>query len=143
MTKQLLQFISNHWLLCTASVAILAFIIFEEMKGRITGILKISALDATLLLNRENAVVIDTRSQAMFANGHILGAINLTPNDIESNLKKLEPHKNQTLILVDEYGTNTSATETKLQQHGFTKIRILAGGLTSWREAQLPLARKN
>ena len=113
------------------------------MKGRITGILKISALDATLLLNRENAVVIDTRSQAMFANGHILGAINLTPNDIESNLKKLEPHKNQTLILVDEYGTNTSATETKLQQHGFTKIRILAGGLTSWREAQLPLARKN
>lgn len=140
-TKQLIQFIQNHWALCLAFSAVLILIIFEEFKNKIGGIPKISAQNTTLLLNRENAIILDIRNQKTFANGHILGAINITPADFDVHTKKIEPHKNHPVILVDDNDTNTSSIGAKLQKHGFTKVYILAGGLRAWKEAQLPLTK--
>ncbi|MBU0743841.1 MAG: rhodanese-like domain-containing protein [Gammaproteobacteria bacterium] len=141
MTNQIIQFIQNHWMLFLAAVVVIALLIFEEIKGKLTGLAKLSAQDAVLLLNRESAIVIDMRNQKAFGSGHILGAMNIARSDIDHNAKKLEPHKNQTVILVDDYDTNTAPVATKLRAQGFTKICVLAGGLNSWKTAQLPLTK--
>ena len=139
--KQLLQFIQNHWVLCSALGAALAVLIFEELRSKIGGLPKITAQDATLLLNRENALVIDLRSQKAFTGGHILGATNIVRADFDVYIKKLESHKNQPLILVDDNDVNAAPIGTKLQQQGFAKIYILAGGIMAWKDAQLPLTK--
>ncbi|EKD45476.1 MAG: rhodanese protein [uncultured bacterium] len=139
MIKQILQFIQNHWMLCSAGAVVLALLIFEELKSKLSGTPMISAQAVALLLNRENTLVIDLRNQKAFTSGHILGAINIARADIEHNLKKLESHKNKTLILVDDNDSNALAIVTKLQAQGFAKIQVLAGGLPSWKDAQLPL----
>jgi rhodanese-related sulfurtransferase len=120
---------------------VLVLLIFEELKGKISNVKKLSAQETSLLLSRENATIIDLRNQKAFANGHILGAKNIAYNDIDHHLKKLEAHKNNPLILVDDNDTNTASASTKLYKQGFTKIYTLAGGLNSWKEAQSPLIR--
>jgi len=141
MIKQIIQFIQNHWVLCSATVVILIVLIFEEMRKKISGVPMLSAQEVSLLLNRENAVIVDLRNQNAFATGHILGAINISHNEIELHLKKLEAHKNKTIILVDDQDTNISSVGAKLRIHGFIKIHALAKGLNSWKEAQLPLVK--
>jgi rhodanese-related sulfurtransferase len=139
--NQILQFIQNHWMLSSAFVVVLIALIFEEIKGKIGGIPKIPAQSVTLLLNRENAVVVDLRNQQAFAGGHVLGAINIAYVDFDAHLKKIESHKNHILILVSDSDANTTSIGAKLQKQGFTKVYILAGGLQAWKDAHLPLTK--
>lgn len=142
-TKQFVPFIQNHWPLCAAAVAVLALLVFEELKNKIGGIPRISAQDATLLLNREHAVAIDLRNQQAFASGHILGAINLARTDFDAHIKKIGSHKDNTLILIDDTDANAASIGAKLQKNGFAKIHILAGGIQTWKDAHLPLTKIN
>lgn len=139
--EQLTQFIQNHWALCAAFGATLIVLLVTEIKSKATGIPKISPQTAILLLNREHAVIIDLREQKTFAHGHILGATNIAGTNLPTNIKKLERHKNNTLILVDDSGISSASIGTKLQQQGFTKVHILAGGIQAWKNAQLPLTK--
>lgn len=143
MTEQILQFMQNHWMLCTAGVVVLSLIIFEELKDRIAGSPKISAQDTSLMQSRENALVVDLRNQKKFADGHILGSLNIVRADIEQHLKKIETHKDKALILVDDQDTGASQIRNKLHTKGFTKIFVLAGGINAWLEAKLPLTKKD
>ena len=139
--KQLLSFVQNHGPLCVAAGAVLALLVFEELKNKIGGIPRASAQDATLLLNREHAVIIDLRNQEAFASGHILDSINMVRTDFDAHIKKIESHKNHTLILVDDTDANAASIGTKLQKNGFTKIHILTGGLHAWKDVHLPLTK--
>jgi rhodanese-related sulfurtransferase len=139
--KQILPFIQNHWMLCSALAAVLIALIFEEIRGKMGGIPKISAQTVTLLLNRENAVVVDLRVQPAFISGHVLGAINVAYADFDAHLKKIESHKNHALILLSDNETHAASIGAKLQKQGFTKVYILANGLQAWKDAHLPLTK--
>lgn len=139
--KQLLQFIQNHWALCSAFGTVLALLIFEELKNQMGGIPKVSVQNAMLLVNRENAATLDLRNQKAFAGGHILGSINIARVDFDAHIKKIESHKNHAVILVDDNDAGARAVGAKLQKHGFAKIYILAGGLSAWKDAHLPLTK--
>lgn len=139
--KQILQFIQNHWMLSSAFVVVLIALIFEEVKGKIGAVPRIPASSATLLLNRENAVIVDLRTQQVFASGHILGAINIGYADFDAYLKRIEPHKNHDLILVSDNDAHAASVGIKLQKQGFSKVHVLAGGLQAWKNAHLPLTK--
>lgn len=139
--KQFLQFIQNHWALCSTFGTVLALLIFEELKNQVGGIPKVSVQNATLLLNRENAATFDLRNQKAFASGHILGSVNIARTDFDAHMKKIEPYKNHAVLLVDDTDAGAAAIGTKLQKHGFTKIHILSGGLSAWKDAHLPLTK--
>jgi len=140
-TQQLLQFIQNHWALCLAFVATLAFLIFEELKGKMGGIARISPQNATILLNRENATIIDLRNQNAFSSGHIINSFNIERNGFDTHIHKIESHKNHPIILLDEADNHIAAIGTKLKKSGFTKIYLLSGGLQAWKNAQLPITK--
>lgn len=141
--KHFLQFIQNHWALCLAFGVVLALLVYEELKSKykVAGIPKIAVLDATLLLNRENTIMVDLRNQKIFANGHILGAINIARTDFDQHAKKIESHKNHNIILLDDTDINAASIGAKLQKQGFNNIHILAGGLQAWKDAHLPLTK--
>ena len=141
MTTQFIEFIQNHWMLFSAAGVVIALLIFEEMKDKITGVSKLSAQNIALLINRENALVIDLRKQQDFDNGHILNSMNIARDQFDNNTKILEPHKEQPAILIDNPNGNTATIVTKLRNIGFTKIYTLDGGINSWKTAQLPLKK--
>jgi rhodanese-related sulfurtransferase len=102
----------------------------------------ISAAQATLKINREDALVVDVREAAEWSKGHIANARHLPLAQLEKRLNELEKFKDRPVIAVCASG-NRSATACKtLKKAGFEHVFNLNGGITSWTEAGLPVTTK-
>jgi rhodanese-related sulfurtransferase len=102
---------------------------------RTTGGPWVTPAQATHLINREDAVVIDAREANEFASGHVLGAKNLPPaGDVVK--KKDRP------VIVYCDGTDRSGRAlAALKKQGFTRVANLSGGLKAWQDAGLPVEK--
>lgn len=138
--EKFIQFVINHWMLWLALVVVLILLIYEETKGKLLGIKQLTAQDLTLMINRDQAVVIDTRDVAAFNQGHIIDSLSIPANELPSNLKKLDKYKEKTIVLVDNTG-QSSAAMMQLKKHGYNAV-VLAGGLNAWRNQGLPVTKK-
>ena len=85
--------------------------------------------------------VIDVRTPAEFAEGHIKGArnVDIASPDFRKNLAKLDPGK--TYLVHCAAGGRSTRSLSVLSQLGFKSIIHLDGGLNSWKEAGLPLEK--
>jgi metal-sulfur cluster biosynthetic enzyme/rhodanese-related sulfurtransferase len=86
--------------------------------------------------------VLDVRTEAEWANGHIPKAHLIPVDELEDRLSELPPRDTLILVHCASGGRSTAACET-LGQHGFTRLLNLAGGMHGWqgpttREATLP-----
>jgi rhodanese-related sulfurtransferase len=108
---------------------------------RRTGGATLSTHEATLLINQQDAVVVDLREPNDYGNGHIINARNIPLSQLEQRMKDLERHKARPLIVHCENGSKAGAAAGLLRKHGFDKVYALAGGLGAWRQAGLPTAK--
>ncbi len=69
--------------------------------------------EATRLINKEDAVVVDLRQRDDFRKGHIAGSINLLPSEIKANnVGELEKHKDKPVIVVDGSACSARSLQT-------------------------------
>jgi len=101
----------------------------------------ISTHEATLLINRENAVVLDLRAQAEYNNGHIVDALNVPYTSLNDRLGELEKYKERPVILVCKMGQHSGAAAKQLMKAGFTQVKRMRGGIAEWSSANLPLVK--
>ncbi|MCF7981401.1 MAG: rhodanese-like domain-containing protein, partial [Pseudomonadales bacterium] len=104
--EQVFEFVGNHLLLVTALVVLLAAFVFTENKR---GGQSVSTHEATKLINREKAVVLDLRAQSEFNNGHIVDALNVPYTSLSTRLAELEKYKDRPIILVCKMGQHSGA----------------------------------
>jgi predicted sulfurtransferase len=50
----------------------------------------VNTLEATMLINQKDALVLDVREPGEFAQGHILNARNIPAGELETRIKELE-----------------------------------------------------
>jgi rhodanese-related sulfurtransferase len=98
----------------------------------------VTTLEATQLMNRSEAMVIDVRDAAEFGRGHILGAKSYPLPDLERRAAELEKHKAKPLILHCADGNRAGNAIAILRKHGFEKLYNLSGGYGAWQQAGLP-----
>ena len=104
---------------------------------------KLSAQFVTQKINREDAVVVDVRSEAEYKQGHIAGAIHLAMDSVKKNdLQKLEKSKSKPIIVVCNAGLSASAAAQTIHKNGFADVSILQGGMNTWFGANLPVSKK-
>jgi rhodanese-related sulfurtransferase len=136
---QFFQFVVNHWILWSAVVVLLLLIIQAEMGNQISGVGLVSHQEATLMLNRQEAVLVDLRDETQFKAGHIANAIPLPRSSLEKRINKLQKYKNKIIILYCETGKEASSSGSFLRKAGYEKVRVLKGGVQAWQAANLPL----
>ena len=134
-------FITQEWALWAAFFAILALLIGLELKEYLFGPSKLSPQQATQLINRENAVVLDVRESNSFQKGHIIDAQPLTAQEIRAASKKMEKLKSRPVIVVCDAGLESQKIAAYLIKQGYN-AHSLRGGLRNWRDAQLPLVKE-
>lgn len=139
---QAIEFFRNHPLLVMSFIGIVAGLVWTMVAGRVPGVSRLAPADVTRLINSEDAVVVDVRSDGEFRQGHIINAINIPESQIDSQIAKLRKFKDRPLITVCRSGPISARAATALKRHGFERVNTLAGGLMSWEGASLPLARK-
>ncbi len=140
--ERLLEFISNHSSLAMAFVVILGLLIWTLWQGAGRGLKKLSPADATLLINREDAVILDVRSDGEFNQGHIVNAVNIPQKSVQEQLSKLNKYRNRPIITACRNGQAASGVGNTLRKNGFEQVYNLAGGLIAWEGANLPLVKK-
>lgn len=136
-----LDFFQHHWLLSAVFMVILLLMILNEVRYHLSGVSKLSGQQVVYALNREESVVIDTRARNDYQRSHILGAINILENELPTEQKRLEKHKNKQLIVVDAAGQKAHGAALQLKKMGFTQVAILKGGMQSWLADGLPVAK--
>ncbi len=95
--------------------------------------------EATLMINRQDAKVIDVRQPNEFASGHIPEAINIPEAQLSERLHELEKFKALPLILCCASGMRSGRACKALKQSGFEQLFNLGGGVDAWAAASYPL----
>ncbi|MFC0226536.1 rhodanese-like domain-containing protein [Serratia aquatilis] len=142
MLQEIMQFVSRHPILSLAWIVLLVAVIVMTFKSRFSKVKEIARGEATLLINKEDAVIVDTRSRDDFRRGHIANAINLTASELKGgSYGELEKHKAQPVIVVCANGTTSREPAEHLSKAGFEKVYTLKDGVAGWSGENLPLVR--
>jgi rhodanese-related sulfurtransferase len=81
----------------------------------------------------------DVRTSSEFIAEHINGFQNIPLDAIAE--QKIELEKNLPIILVCTNGKKARFAAAMLAEHGCTDVRIVAGGILSWKVQVFPLTR--
>ena len=139
--QQILEFIQEQQLLFGCLIAILCCLVFIEWRLRLKGPQRIDPTKATLLINHEQAQVVDIRSVEAFNQGHVLGSKNIAEDKLENQVDQGRLDKTKPVIMICERGNLSRASGAKLLAQDFSKVYCLNGGITAWRDENLPLAK--
>lgn len=97
--------------------------------------------EATMLINREDAHIVDVREAAEFAGGHLPDAKNIPVGALAERAKELEKLKDKPIILCCASGMRSNKACAELKKQGFTKLYSLAGGVDAWVGAGYPVKK--
>lgn len=140
--QEYLSFLVRHWELAVAAAVTLLLIAAYEIHEQIRGVVKLIPQRVVHLINREQAVVVDIRTQKAFAEGHLLNAINIPHAELAERYKELEKYMSRPVVVVCTAGNSSLKAAQFLKRHGFEKSVSLKGGMNAWREAGLPITTK-
>ena len=101
----------------------------------------VTPTQATLLINREDAQVIDVRGSDEYVSGHLPDSRNIPLEQLEARAGELEKFKDPPVILVCQTGARSSGAGKQLEKLGFSKVTNLESGIAGWRHAGLPLKK--
>lgn len=141
--NEYLLFAKMHPVLILVWIVLVVVIIYMTIKMKLSKVTTIANDQATILINKEDAVVIDLRSNDRFRKGHLPNAINILPIDIKNNsIHSIEKYKTRPIIIVDENGTTSHASAEILTKNGFEKVLVLKEGVSGWAASNIPLVKK-
>ena len=138
--ERILDFVLNNLMFVVLAVVSGGMLLWQTFNG--AGGSQISPQEATLLMNREEALVLDVRDAAEWATGHIPNARHISLDQLEKRVSEIEKFKARPLIVNCQSGNRSSTACGKLRKHGFEKVFNLSGGIAARRDAGLPVTTK-
>jgi rhodanese-related sulfurtransferase len=99
----------------------------------------VTTAEATHLINREDALVVDVRDPGEYGAGHILGAKNVPLSRLgDADVAK---RKERPVIVYCDGTERASKAVAALKKQGYTRVVNLSGGLKAWQQAGLPVEK--
>jgi rhodanese-related sulfurtransferase len=135
------EFIGNHTFLAMIFVALLLALVVGEIARLFRGYQQLTPAALTLLINRENALVVDLSSVQDFEKGHIAGAKHVPMSQFDPENKDLAKVRDLPVAVYCKSGNTSAQAAARLVKAGFKRVFWLGGGLASWQQADLPTTR--
>ena len=133
-----IEFISHHPYLVTLFLGIVAALILTELQRGARGI---SPQELTRLSNGKQARIIDLRDPPDFRGGHITGSENIPYSQINDKAAELAK-SDKPLVFVCALGQVAGLAARTLKAAGANEVYRLSGGISGWRQDNLPLVRR-
>src|SRR5215472_13109052 len=138
--NRLLEFLSHHPWLGTATAVAVVLVVVYEMRARAEGQFSVSPQELIRLMN-QGALLLDLRSAEQYQAGHLAGARQMSGEALLTAGDTLKKHKEKTVVVYDDTGSLSGPAIRQLASQGFTRAYTLRGGLAAWRADNLPLSR--
>jgi phage shock protein E len=111
----------------------------ESAEMQVTYVNATEALEA--MRARPDLVVIDVRTPAEFAEGHIEGALNIDYRNANFSTEIAKLDGSQDYIIHCRSGHRSKASLEKFKEQGFSHIIHMDGGILGWNKANLPTVK--
>lgn len=134
-----MEFIQANILLIVVALASGGMLLWPLVRST-TGGPSVSAQQATHMINRQDAVVVDVREPGEYGAGHIIGARNVPLARIGAAGNELK-RKDKPLIVYCQRGERSPKAAALLRKQGFGSVVNLSGGIGAWQQAGLPLEK--
>jgi rhodanese-related sulfurtransferase len=89
----------------------------------------------------EKFLLVDTREDHEWTNGHLPGAIHMGRGVIERDIELKVPDTKTKIILYCGGGFRSALVAENLQKMGYHHVESMDGGWRGWLEAGLPIAK--
>lgn len=139
--SQLAEFIGNHLWLSLAFMAVFFLFIMIVLSERMQAFINIGASELTQLVNHKDAILIDTRSENDYQQGHIVNATNMPLADLVSGNKNIENLKGKHVIAYCTSGMTSKSACKYLIKSGVKNVFNLTGGINGWINDKLPTVK--
>jgi rhodanese-related sulfurtransferase len=133
----LLKFVTENIFLIAIAFVSGAMLVWPLVR-RGAGGPSVNTLEATMLMNKKDSLVLDVREPGEFAEGRILNSRNIPLGELEGRLKEIDRYKDKPVIVACAVGSRSGGAAGLLRKHGFTNVVNLSGGIAAWRQAGLP-----
>jgi len=134
------DFVRNNLLLFVVALVSGGMLLWPLVR-RTTGGPWVNPSQATQLINREEAMVIDVREPNEYAAGHVLGAKNVPLARLVAGAAEQLKRKDRPIIVYCDGGDRAGKAAAALKRQGYARVINLSGGLAGWQQAGLPVEK--
>jgi rhodanese-related sulfurtransferase len=138
----LLTFLESNWPLVLVMVVSGAMLLWPLIQQRLSPMREVGAMQATQLINRENALMLDVRETQEYEGGRVPNAVHVPLSQLASRAAELKRFTSRPVIAYCERGNRSRSAAATLAKLGFTQAYALRGGLRAWGEAGLPIEKE-
>jgi len=135
------QFVSDNILPIAIALFSGSMLFWSMFGNRFRGINEVDCPAALQLINHKNALVLDVREDNEYKMGHVLNSRQIPLGKLDERIGELEKYKEQPIVVVCRTGARSCSAYATLGKYGFTQVYNLAGGVTAWQKANLPLEK--
>lgn len=136
-----MKFIQDNIFLIAIAFVSGAMLVWPMVR-RGAGGAQVNTLQATMMINKEDALILDVREPAEYNAGHILNARNIPLGELDKRAEELAKWKEKPIVVACASGSRSGSALGILKKHGFGRAVNLAGGFSAWQQAGLPVGRK-
>jgi len=136
-----MRFLEENWPLVLVMVISGAMLVWSTLQRRLSPIREIGALEATQLINRRDALMLDVREPKEYQGGRVVNAMHLPASQLASRAHELKKLTSRPVIVYCERGQRSRSAGAALAKLGFSEVYMLRGGLRGWSEAGLPIEK--
>ena len=110
-----------------------------ELRTNDAGAVLVSQEEILRLIDAGSApMILDVRTAAEFAEGHVPGAVNISHDELAERLAEIESARHAGLIVYCRSGRRAGIAEQLLLEQGFANVQHLEGDMNAWNEANRP-----
>jgi rhodanese-related sulfurtransferase len=140
-TAMTLQFLENNWPLILVMIVSGGMLLWPMIGRRWSPVREIGAMEATQLINRRNALMLDVREPKEYEGGRVPNAVHLPQSQLASRGHELKKMTGRPVIAYCDRGQRSRMAASALTKLGFAEVYTLRGGLRAWSDAGLPVEK--
>jgi rhodanese-related sulfurtransferase len=137
----LITFLENNWPLVLVMIASGGMLLWPLVQHRLSSASEVGAMQATQLINRQNAVMLDVRETQEYEGGRVPNAVHLPLSQLAGRGDEIKKFSARPVIAYCERGNRSRSAAAALAKLGFSQVYTLRGGLRAWAEAGLPVVK--
>ncbi|MEM7401632.1 MAG: rhodanese-like domain-containing protein [Pseudomonadota bacterium] len=140
--QEYIEFAGRHVLLFVALGAVITLIIVSELKRFTKGYKEVLPAEAVMLINKQDALVLDVREANELGQGTIIDSKHIALDALSDKISSLPSDKDKAIVVFCKMGNRSAQAAKLLLKNSYTNVFSLKGGFTAWINDQLPISKK-
>ena len=134
-----MRFLEDNWPLVLLMLVSGAALLWSTVQRYLSPIREIGAMEATQLINRRDALMLDVREAKEYQGTRVANALHLPASELAARGDELKKHSGRPVVVYCERGQRSRRAGSALTRLGFAEVYALRGGLRAWSDAGLPV----